>query len=862
MALFSRLPSPPSRSLSLMLVVPFMVLVVLTVGLTGVLALQTGRTAVNQAVEGLRTEISQRIVQQLDDYLAYPHLINQAHLEALETGRLAVEPVPALETYLWRQARLFEVVDFLYYGNEQGEFAGGGWPRGRDHPMQRHRVTPAQPELLQFFNTDDQGNIVAVDLETPGFDPRSRAWYQSAVEKGAATWSPIFTFQAFPAMAISASVPVYDDQGNLVGVFANNFFLTRISNFLASLEVGQTGQSFVVEPSGLVVAASTIEQPFTVVEGQAERYSLAENPDPVLKAAGDAIATAGGLTNGTPRYARELTFDLGRDRHFLQLTRYQDEYGLDWIVGVIVPEADFMAQIWAYRRTTLLLCLLALGISGSLGWLTARQIARPISRMSQAAQVMAAGDLSQPVQFPSSIVELSTLGRSFNQMAQQLAASFAELQHQATHDSLTQLPNRAALMTRLSDLITQTQGNPDRRFAVLFLDLDNFKLVNDSYGHLIGDQLLIVVSQRIVKILPDKTLMVRFGGDEFVILLEEIETVSTATRVADRIAQVLSFPFKVEDHEIYMAVSMGIVLSMSGETRASQFLRDADTAMYQAKARGKGRYEVFTQRLHEETTRRLSLETELRRGLTQEELTVYYQPIVALDSLEIVGVEALVRWQHPKLGLVPPSQFIPVAEEAGMIVSLGNWVLHQACGQMRQWQQQHLSSSLQFISVNLSTMQFVHPNFLEQLDYVLTVTGLNRTALKLEITESIMLNNAAIVQARLRRLRQSGIRFSIDDFGTGYSSLSYLNQFPVDSLKIDQAFVSQLDQPTGEPVVRAILALAQNLNLSVIAEGVEVRSQLQHLLNLGCEMGQGYLFARPMPAAEIAALLGRSLSVE
>ncbi|NCJ08485.1 EAL domain-containing protein [Synechococcales cyanobacterium C] len=837
------------------LVFPVVLQLLLSVGLAGYWALQSGKGAVNTAVEKLRREISNQIIQKLNSYLSPPHIINRLNIQAVRQGMLNVNSMTNLEQHFWRQAQAFDQVDFIFFGSANGEFAGGGWPQGRDRPLQITRLGVTQPGLLQFFDIDINGNPTQMTLETANFDPRDRTWYQDARQARRPMWSEIFTFQAYPAMAISACAPLFDGEGQVIGVFSNNFFLTRISHFLESLEVGRTGQTFIIERSGEIVASSVLAQPFRIVEGETERISLSESADPVLQATGAYLRSHSFTLQQSTTQALEIR--LNRETYFVQLTPFQDHYGLDWWVGVIIPESEFMEPLQGYQSTLLILCLSTLTLSLLVSFYTSNWISRPVSKLSRAAQAVSEGQLNQHI--PSSqIRELNRLGESFNAMSRQLQESFQELQYLASHDSLTQLANRHTLAKQLTQIIEKCRQNLTYRFTILFLDLDNFKLVNDSYGHLFGDKLLVTIAQRLQSHLPNAALISRFGGDEFVILLEGIETVSDATQLADTLLQVVAQPLSIDGHELFITASIGIVLSTVGGTQPNQFLRDADTALYRAKVEGKDRYEVFTQEMHAATTQRLTLETDLRHGLRRGEFEVYYQPIVALASQTIIGFEALVRWHHPLLGLVSPAQFIPIAEETGLIVPLGNWVLDQACQQMHEWLQSN-PDRLKFISVNLAAQQFLYPDFLAEVDRILATTHLQPCALKLEMTESVMLRKLEISQARLRRLRQSGVQISIDDFGTGYSSLGYLHQFQVDSLKIDRSFVERLSPNlSDQSIVRAIIGLAHTLNIDVIAEGIETRSHFELLLDLGCQYGQGYLFSRPLPANQMTQLLQQS----
>jgi len=428
--------------------------------------------------------------------------------------------------------------------------------------------------------------------------------------------------------------------------------------------------------------------------------------------------------------------------------------------------------------------------------------------------------------------------------------------HAASHDNLTGLPNQALFIDHLERAIARSKRHDDYLFAVLFLDLDRFKVINDSLGHVIADQLLVEIGRKLEAAMRPEDMIARFGGDEFVIFLEDIKDVSDATRVANRIHEELMSPFNLGGNEIFTSTSIGIALSSHGYDRPEDFLRDADTAMYRAKALGKARHEIFDKSMHDRAVALLGLETDLRRAVGRGELRVHYQPIVSLGTGRISGFEALVRWQHPERGLIPPAGFITVAEETGLIIPIGQWVLGEACRQTRKWQEQIDADPPLSVSVNLSSKQFLQPDLIELIGQMLLKTGLDARSLKLEITESVVMENAEDATAMIRRLRDLGVELYIDDFGTGYSSLSYLHRFPVSMLKIDRSFIKRMSgRGEDSEIVRTIVALAHSLRMGVIAEGVETEEQVDHLKALKCEYAQGYYFSRPLDAESAGELI-------
>jgi diguanylate cyclase (GGDEF)-like protein/PAS domain S-box-containing protein len=438
-----------------------------------------------------------------------------------------------------------------------------------------------------------------------------------------------------------------------------------------------------------------------------------------------------------------------------------------------------------------------------------------------------------------------------------------QLYHQAFHDPLSGLPNRALFMDRLERALARANRRGDK-VAVLFMDLDNFKIMNDSLGHEVGDQLLVAVAERIKACLRPEDTAARFGGDEFTILVEEVDGVSDAVRVSERIAESLQPPFTLDQHEVFSTSSIGITLSSPLQKQPVDLLRQADLAMYRAKHKGKARYEVFEPSMDAKIVERLWLETGLRRALVRRQFRIYYQPIVSLENDKVAGVEALVRWEHPQRGLVLPEEFLYIAEETGLIMRIGQWVLREACKQARVWQEQYPGTLPLTISVNLSPRQFFHPELVAE---ILGESEIDPATLQLEITEGAMASNGTSSADRtLRDLKHMGVQLAIDDFGLGYSSLSYLKRFPVDFLKIDRSFIAGLGrEPNGvstkdTEIVRAMIDLTHALGLRVIAEGVETSEQLARLRNMQCDLAQGNYFSEPLPSEALSVLLGEYLT--
>lgn len=451
--------------------------------------------------------------------------------------------------------------------------------------------------------------------------------------------------------------------------------------------------------------------------------------------------------------------------------------------------------------------------------------------------------------------ELQHYVAELERSSEALQESHENFRHAAYHDALTGLPNRNYFIDTLKGLLHRSREDTEVNFAVLFLDLRSFKTINDSLGHSMGDRLIKNVGKRLASMVRDDDMVGRFSGDKFGIILTDLFSREEATGFADRLAKRLAEPYTLDGRQVFTSAKIGIAYGNSKYPEAEDILRDADIAMYYAKD-NEDNYVIFDQKMHIRAVTRLQLETDLRFAIERNEFELFYQPIISLDTASLSGFEALVRWNHPQRGLVPPNEFIPISESTGLIIPMTVQILHAACSQVVKWQEIAGTASPLSIAVNLSGKHFGHPALVEQIKTVIMETGIQPRSLKLELTESAVMDNAETAILMLKQIKETGVQISIDDFGTGYSSLSYLHRFPIDLLKVDRSFVSAMEENTenGE-IVRTVIALAKALNLKVVAEGIESIHQFHQLRILGCEYGQGYLFSKPLPVAEIGRLL-------
>ena len=496
--------------------------------------------------------------------------------------------------------------------------------------------------------------------------------------------------------------------------------------------------------------------------------------------------------------------------------------------------------------------LLATMVIGAVSYMTYRRYVNDVRKTAEQAEN---AERRRAEQAEAHIEELRHYINEQDRIGQALRESKERFRHAAFHDSLTDLPNRNLFIETLKFQLEKSKNPANSKFAVLFLDLNRFKTINDSLGHSTGDRLILHVAKRLKNLMGDSDLVARFGGDEFAIILTNINDTEDAVSFAQLIKHKLATPFNLSGRQIFTSVSIGIAMSNASYEEAEDILRDADIAMYYAKERNKS-YDIFDPTMHTRAVNLLQIETDLRHAIERNEFCAFYQPIIALDSMKLSGFEVLIRWNHPQRGLVPPAEFIPISEENGIIVPITLWILREACRQMVEWHQLKPDNKFLTISVNLSGKHFAHNNLVEEVRKVIVETGIPPSCLKLEITESAVMENAERTISMLKQLKELGLQLSIDDFGTGYSSLSYLHRFPIDTLKVDRSFVSTMEDGSenGE-IVRTVIALAKTLGLNVVAEGIETIHQLHQLQILGCEYGQGYLFSRPVPHEEAERLL-------
>jgi len=658
-----------------------------------------------------------------------------------------------------------------------------------------------------------------------------------------------------------SNIDVYDNAGvRLLSLGpASQVGTELVGKALAGLNPSASGTT----TSGLVVAAAApVKGPQGIVGAVVVSRTLGgtalsevsgrEGLELAVFKGGELTANTTGIRLKSESHTRLLAGSRVKvdDRSFQPVVR--PLAGDDKLVA-LVPVDDLLNASGLRRLHLALGISLLMGALGFVGLHLARRIAKPLEKLSSLAERIAGGDYSQRVE-DSGIRELDRLGSSVNNLADEVRARVEDLVHDALHDALTTLPNRTLLADRAGHALRRRD---DGLVSMLFVDLDDFKNVNDSLGHAVGDELLVSVAARLRSCARDGDTTARLGGDEFGILLDRVNNPDAAALVAQRVLRAMEPPFQLDGREVRVTASVGVSFNEPGSGDVDVLLRSADVAMYLAKERGKARFEIFESAMYDQIIERLELKGDLQRALDQEEFVLHYQPIVELAGGRVSGAEALVRWEHPTRGLVPPLTFIPLAEETGLIVPIGLWVLNHACHWARRWQEEHQDGEFT-VSVNLSVRQLESPDLVDDVVSALRDSGLDPRHLTLEVTESVFLHDVEVMIPRLKAVRDLGVQLAIDDFGTGYSSLQYLQRFPVDIIKIDKSFVDAMSQTEAHPLLlTSILNMAKSLHVRSVAEGIETPEQLKGLTELACDFGQGYHFTRPLPQEAFEALFSR-----
>jgi diguanylate cyclase (GGDEF)-like protein/PAS domain S-box-containing protein len=828
-----------------------------------------------------------------------------------------------------------------------------------------------------------------------GFDARERPWYINAEKKGQCVWNDVYILATGQDMALAASCPVYNHQNSFIGVVSLDIFLSHLDNFLNNMQISNSGQSFIIDRTGLLIATSSNEEIIETKDNQLhKRRAAIESNIPIIRETALYLNEIYGDFSNITQEANGY-FKVEGEKQLYQIIPIKDDFGIDWVVVVVIPEDDFLAPIAANKKLTITLIILSIIITLLTSRYTANKIIHPVEELKQFAQAFTQGELNHQPPEKSKIREFNDLIFAYEKMGVQLKEMFDNLtteigerkqierslrnseeryrsviedlpilicsfrpngeitfvnseycnyfqkppdelidhvyismiheedrqhvlseifslskdnpvgvleqrvftpngemrwqrwtnralfddnhqitgyqsygeditlskkaddtlKHLATHDLLTQLPNRNLFDDRLNHAIDLANRN-QKRVGILFLDLDGFKAVNDAFGHKKGDQLLQIITKRILSCVRKSDTVARLGGDEFAIILEGIPEKQDITPITQKIISSIAEPFTFQDAEVFITGSIGISIFPDDGKNADTLLQNADHAMYIAKSSGKNTFQFFSPELKTQSLERLELGNHLRNAIAQEEFSIYYQPQINSQTGDIFGLEALLRWNSPELGWISPGKFIPLAEETGLIIPLTEWVLNSACQQTKAWHDKGFSNIR--LSVNLSSRDLKRKDLAKLIRDTLVKTQLPPESLELELTENIVFQDMETARVLLDEIKQLGVRLAVDDFGTGYSTLSQLAHFPFDTLKIDQRFAPHTTSSSNDAaIVKGIITIARNLGLSIVAEGVESNEELTFFNQNECYQIQGWIFHKALPTESIDLLLSQ-----
>ena len=719
--------------------------------------------------------------------------------------------------------------------------------------------------FAEVFTTNKYGANASQTGKTADYRQDDEEWWQKAKAEGLYVADVEYDKSA-EVYSITISIRINDEDGNFAGVMKVVLNIDEVINILKALELETSGSDtnhkdqrhknyntmefkLLTKEGKIIYSTKDYEFLGDFSEEVFTRFGRIKDPAHIDYFVGDSDMPG----EGEKLFAHSHS------------TGYRDFKGLGWSLVIEYKTDDIFAPIIRLRKHLFILSIAMTILATIMSFLIYISIAKPIKKLRDTAIEIGKGHLDAQIVVESND-EIGQLAASFQQMTNNLKTvnerliedivkrkqTEKQLEHQAFYDQLTNLPNRSKFLKHLERMLKHVQRHNDYLFAVLFIDLDRFKIVNDSLGHIMGDKLLVEVARQLETCIRPNDRIARFGGDEFAIFLHDIKDESSALRVANRIHLILNTPFNLDGHEIFTSASIGITLSSTGYENQEDILRDADSAMYRAKGLGRACSEIFDSEMHAHVSKILRLESDLKKALERKEFMLYYQPIVSATDGLITGAEALLRWKHPQYGFISPMDFIPIAEETGLITTIGEWILRTACRQHKEWQDagyQHL-----LMKVNFSLRQFNDKNLTELVKRILKETNMPAQLLDVEITESIAMADNAI--EILNQLTAMGIQTSLDDFGTGYSSLGSLTHFPINTIKIDRAFIKDFTiDINAKAIIKAIIAMAHSLNMEVVAEGVETEDQLAFLQSQECDKMQGYLFSPPVPEEDFRKLL-------
>ncbi|WP_087023248.1 bifunctional diguanylate cyclase/phosphodiesterase [Thaumasiovibrio subtropicus] len=820
---------------------PFVVLLVVTLGIIAAAQHSSNQRMLDEMSTRLLHSYADNITTELNAFLFAPFAANNAMRDSIERfGLHTQDSLEKLDGYLLNMYKdyreEFPQISVISYGTEDGLYLG-----------YRINDDDSISLMLKDKRTDMSLNIYKGLELTPtpsfqyeGYDPTIRPWYVPAATYLSSKWSSIYTnADEKQEITITGSSPVFKDD-KFAGVLATDIKLNHINRFLADHSISYSGLTYIMDHQGRLIASS--KDGYGMINDGQRRHAKESN-NAVIAATGAHIESL----LGAPLYdVQEFDLIIDEKRFFNLLVPYKDSHGLNWYILVSISEKALLGEVPAIQRAG----LASVAVFAVIGLLTAlmliSRLTQPVIEIANAARRLADGSWEYQIKSNVRLKETAMLTSAFRDMSARLQHSFFTLRKQVLYDSLTELFSREGLLDEMRKPSLKKQYS-----ALYLLDLNAFRSINDSLGHLTGDRLLVAIARRLKARLPTDVTLARIGGDEFAVFHPDLATPAATEEFARALVDMFIQPFRIYDDEVVIQISIGLVSGTLKPNTEVEWLRNASLALSKAKFQESSRISSFEPFMADETMAKTRLTTEMSRAIENHEFCNFYQPVVSLKDGCIHGAEALVRWQSPSRGLVPPGSFIPLAEENGMIVDIGRQVLLKACQDTQQnidsgeWPQDFS------MHVNLSVRQLMQSDFVEQLKDVIRQTEISPQSLTLEITESRLASNNSQMITVLHQIRRLGVKIAIDDFGTGYSSLAYLNQLPFNKVKIDRSFISDLnDDAQRRNIVSAIINMTKGFGAEIVAEGVETPAQAALLNKLGCHNAQGFLYSKPLPLSQ------------